>query len=350
MVEPGGRRRLKSEIGTLALPGNPAARRVRLTDERSGIRVCVVPEAGGEIASFQVRLAGKWTEILYRAEDYYSKPPDGWDGRAPLLWPAVGRSLTPEQIAQWSKTGRKPRSCRWALRGKTYRIPGHGFARKLPWELEGFGAGAPSAWVRCSLRSSPATRLMYPFDFALSATCTLAGGSVLLRYEATAGSNREKMPFAIGNHISLRVPFTRRGRFEDCTIRTPGEKRLRLDKLNLLSGACERVDLRRPTALARKEFLDMLLSGYRRDNAWFELADPASLTMRVSQAEQRAGGNFLAAERDILFVLWGSRKLRYFCPEPWIGWPNALNSSRVPVALPAGGRFAWQVRFTPVRH
>ena len=339
---------MKYELGTLALPGNPAARRVRLTDERSGIRVSVVPEAGGEIASFQVRLAGKWTEILHRAEDYRSAPPDGWDGRAPLLWPAVGRSFTPEQIARWRVTGRKPRSCRYRLHGEMHRIPNHGFARKFPWELEDCAAEAGSAWVRCSLRSSPATMPMYPFDFALSATCTLAGGSVLLRYEATAGANRLKMPLAIGNHVSFRMPFTDAGRFEDCTIRTPAKTRLFLDELNLLSGDCERVNLLQATPLARTEFLDAVLGGYRRRDAWFELADPASLTMRVSHAEQRAGGPFLAAERNILFVLWGSREHRYFCPEPWIGRPNALNSVRGRVALSPGGRFVWEIRFTPV--
>jgi galactose mutarotase-like enzyme len=220
----------------------------------------------------------------------------------------------------------------------------------MPWELEGCAAEADSAWVRCALRSSPATWRMYPFAFALTATCTLAGGSILLRYEAVAGRNGGKMPFAIGNHVSFRMPFTRAGRFEDCTIRTPATKRHFLSEMNLLSGKSERVDLRRPTPLARTEFLDAVLGGYRRGDAWFELADPASLTMRVSHAEQRAGGPFLAAERNILFVLWGSREHRYFCPEPWIGRPNALNSTDGRVALAPGARFAWEIRFTPIRH
>jgi galactose mutarotase-like enzyme len=338
---------MNCEIKPFSLPGNPEARLVRLTDERRGVRISVLPAAGGEITSFQIRIGGKWTEILSRAGDYHSAPPDGWDGRAPLLWPAVGRSFTADQVARWTETGRKPRACRYQLDGKTYAIANHGFARAAPWTLEDYGCGKNSAWARCSLRSSPATKKLYPFDFDLAVTYTLAAGSVRLRYEVTAGENRRPMPFAIGNHISFRMPFTGQGRFEDCAIRTSANRRLGLDGLALLSGRSEPVNLRRPMPLAHAEFLDAVLGGCRRRRAWFELMDPASLTLRVSHAEESRTGHYRAAERDIFFVLWGTAEHRYFCPEPWIGRPNALNTRRGGIRLPPGERFVWNVRFTP---
>ena len=337
----------KCELDTLDLPAKRAATLVWLTDKETGIRIAVLPAAGGEIASFQARLGGKWREILYRALDYRSAPPDGWDGRAPLLWPAVGRSFTDEQIAKWKRTGEKPTPCRYSLGGKSYNIPSHGFARNLPWELGAFGHGADSAWVICSLTTSAATRKMYPFDFALSVRYTLARGSITLRYEATAGDNPRPMPFAIGNHISFRMPFTGKGRFEDCSLRTPACRMLLQNEFRLLSGRSARVNLARPTPLSRSEFLDAVLGGYLRNGAWLELADPASLTLRVSHEEKSPGGKFFARERDLSFVFWGTPLYRYFCPEPWIGLPNALNTGRG-VGLPAGETFAWEICFTPL--
>jgi galactose mutarotase-like enzyme len=330
------------------MPGKRQARVVRLTDERRGIRISVVPSAGAEIGSFQVRFGGKWTEILYRAMDYRRPPAGGWEGRAPHLWPAVGRSFTGEQVVRWLETGRRPRSCRYQLGGKTYAIPGHGFARNSVWTLDDFGRGKNSAWARCSLRSSPATKKIYPFDFQMSVTYTLAGGSVRLRYEVAAGENARAMPFAIGNHISFRMPFTGKGRFEDCTIRTPASRQLfRLNGLALLSGRSEPMNLRRPTPLSRSDFWNATLGGCGRRNAWFEVADPASLTLRVSHAEESRNGRFRAAERDLFFVLWETAQRSCFCPEPWIGRPNALNTGDGCVQLPPGERFVWNVRFTP---
>ncbi len=262
-----------------------AAAGQHLGDEAHGVRISVVPGAGGEMASLRCKIGNRWRELLYRALDYRSTPPDGWDGRAPLLWPAVGRSFTAEQIARWRKTGRKPGGCRAALGGRVRAFPIHGFARHCVWTLDSCGCDGHSARATCSLKSSAETRKLYPFDFRLRVTHKLAGGKITCRYEVTAGANVGPMPFAIGNHISFRVPLAGRGRYEDSTIRTPACRNYLLTELGLLSGRTKRVNLSQPANLTEAIYGDTFLGGYTRRNGWVELCDPAGITVRVSHAE-----------------------------------------------------------------
>ena len=78
-----------------------------LCDDAKGIRVGVVPADGGEIASIRYKAKGRWREILYRGLDYDPNPPVGWPGRAPVLWPAVGRSYARADIERARRTGAK---------------------------------------------------------------------------------------------------------------------------------------------------------------------------------------------------------------------------------------------------
>ena len=331
-------------LGRIGIARNRQALVVRLKDDAHGLRMAVVPAAGAEIADVRCRTRGRWRELLYRALDYRTTPPDGWDGRAPLLWPAVGRSFTHEQIARRRRTGRKPRSCRVTLAGRERAFPIHGFARRRAWVLDSYGNDAASAWVKCSLRSSRDTRKAYPFDFDLRVTHRLAGGKIVSQYEMTAGANDGPMPFAIGNHVSFRIPLGGRGKYQDCTVRTPARRKYDLTDIGLLSGRSRRISLERPAQLTKPIYADTFLGGYTSRNAWVELCDPASVTVRISQAEKPVAGKRLAHQQDYHFVFWGNPGCGYFCPEPWIGAPNALNTGRNLVALPAARTFKWEMR------
>ena len=342
-----GRVNPQCELCTCDLPGIPTTPLLWMTDEAHGIRLGVIPAAGGELTSLQVRLAGGWTELLHRALAYDAWPCPATDERAPLLWPAVGRSFTSEQISDWKRTGRPPAQNRYQVGGKVYEIDVHGFARNLPWQLDSYGTREGSAYVRCSISASTDTLRIYPFQFNISTTYSLGGGGIAIEYEVVAGQNGCPMPFSIGNHLSLRMPFTSQGQFEKCTLRTPGSVIWQQNALCLLSGERTAVDLSSPTPVSRKELLDTVLGGFPRGQVWVELDDPANLRLRVSQSQKNLDGKMLAAEEDFYFVFWGDPALQYFCPEPWIGRPNSLNTGEGCVCLDPGQRFLWEIRLAP---
>lgn len=339
----GKRADVRTAASRIELPGKGNVPCVRLYDDERGVRVSVVPAAGGEIAGMSLRIGGRRRQLLYRAMDYRTQPPDGFDGRAPLLWPAVGRFHTDEQVARWRVTGRKPRSYRYRVRGRDYAMRIHGFARDMAWALDACGADRESAWVACSLKDSAATWRQYPFRFELRVTHMLRRGAVTSRYELAAGANDSEMPFCIGNHISFRLPFTGSGSYGACMLRTPGKRKVRFDELMLPEGA-SRGDLSRPVPLATGVYRDTMMTGYSRRTAWAEIVDPASIRLRISQAEKPVWGRFTGRERDIGFVFWGKPEFGQLCPEPWMGRPNALNTGKGLLRLRPGGRFVWEMR------
>lgn len=317
-----------------------------MKDDSRGIRAGIVPIAGGGLSSFQVRRRGKYSELLYRALDYKTDPPDGWEGRAPFMWPAVGRSYSPEQLARWKESREKPDHFEWVHDGRTYPMPMHGFARSTSWKLESAGHDKEAVWVDCSLKSSKHTAAMYPFQFDLLTRYLLKDGELVITYEVNAGDNEGPMPFSIGNHISFNMPMTGRGNFEDCAIRTPGDKFICMNALSSPSDRTEKVDLSNPTRLDNPDLLDNLLGGYGPTENWIEVIDPGGLRMHISHGEKSPRGPY-ASQNDYLFVFWGVKELNYFCPEPWVGLPNSLNTGRGIIKLPPKERFAWEVVLRP---
>jgi len=335
---------VRCAVERFSLPRGPA-RIVRLSDLRSGVGCGVIPEAGAEIASLRIRCGRRWREILYRALTYADPAPDGWDGRAPLLWPVCGRTNTPEQIARARRDGKPPRPFQYRLGGRLYPMKMHGFVRQMSWDLLDYGTRSGRAFVVCGLSSSPSTRRYYPFDWRLEVRHQVGAGSVASRYEVSAGADNDgPMPFTIGNHVGFVLPMISRASFDDCTVRTPGNRQFLFDAFAVPTGHWRRRDCSRPVPMSTGIWADTFLGGYTRRTAWAEIAEPGGLVVRISQFERPRNGIYFSRERDLHFCFWGSPGLGYFCPEPWIGEPNALNTRRGLIELPPGGRFTWEMR------
>ena len=49
------------------------------------------------------------------------------------------------------------------------------------------------------------------------------------------------------------------------------------------------------------------------------------------------------------FVLWGDADGGFFCPEPWLGGPDSLNTGAGRVVLHAGEAFTWSYTIASTR-
>jgi galactose mutarotase-like enzyme len=112
--------------------------------------------------------------------------PDYWSGRAPLLFPIIGRSPNGQAL----------------IAGHRYPMGSHGFARTSDFEL------AASSAESCTFRlvDDAMTRTSFPFAFILDVTYTLNGRTLSTIVEVT---NRDscKMPFCIGFHPAVHWPL-----------------------------------------------------------------------------------------------------------------------------------------------
>jgi galactose mutarotase-like enzyme len=287
------------------------------------IRASVAPRDGGALSSLCVRGCG---ELLYRAEEFAAPPEGAWSGRAPLLWPAVGRNYPEPGSEQLG----------YSLDGRRYPMPIHGFARLVPWKVVGLRADKQVAQAVVSLEPQPAIQRFYPWHYRLEALHEIddLGWSLTVTVKAP-----ETIRFGLGNHLTLKLPAG--DDFDRVVFASNASRAHVVGPDGLLTEAVRSVDLRAGVPLEQEWLLNTALGGWVA-GGWAEVRYPEGPVVRITQTVN-AGEGLLRPE-DRLFVLWGSREQAFFCPEPWIGRPNGLQTGRGAVALPPATPFIWSMR------
>jgi galactose mutarotase-like enzyme len=112
--------------------------------------------------------------------------PAFWAGRAPLLFPIVGRLV----------------GDKYRLDGAEYPLPQHGFARRHSFAL--IEQTTNRAVFR--LTDNDATRAVYPFAFTLDAAFTLKGATLATDITVTNTGDRD-MPASFGFHPAFAWPL-----------------------------------------------------------------------------------------------------------------------------------------------
>ena len=124
--------------------------------------------------------------------------PAFWSGRAPLLFPIVGR-LNADRLR---------------LSGQDYQMLKHGFARKSDFTL--IDQSGDSAHFR--LTGSAETRMQYPFAFALDAHFRLEGATLHMTV-TVRNPGTQMLPFSFGYHPAFAWPLPGGGARGDHQIR-----------------------------------------------------------------------------------------------------------------------------------
>ncbi|MEN3745899.1 aldose 1-epimerase family protein [Sphingomonas sp. HF-S3] len=120
-----------------------------------------------------------------------------WSGRAPLLFPIVGRLMDD----------------RYRVNGREFALPQHGFARRQPFVL----VEQSDSSARFRLTDSEATRAVYPFAFTLDAVFTLDDATLSIDITVT-NSGDVPMPASFGFHPAFAWPLPWGGAKEDHRI------------------------------------------------------------------------------------------------------------------------------------
>lgn len=158
---------------------------------------------GGALTSIRDRETG--LEYLWQGDPAY------WRGRAPNLFPFVGRL--------YGKT--------YTLEGKVYPMNIHGFLPKALLTLEEQGEDR-CCWL---LTDSPETWAVYPYAFAFRIRYRLEGRRLEIVFRV---ENRGETPLycGMGGHPGFRVPLEEGLRFEDYDLTFPQPSSPRLVHFN----------------------------------------------------------------------------------------------------------------------
>lgn len=146
-----------------------------------------VGNAGGVSARINLHGAELWRLVDGDGTDLlWSGDPKVWSGRAPILFPIVGTLAGGV----------------YRYRGVRYPLHRHGFARRSLFTLVELDADS----VLLRLKSSDASRKIYPFEFQLDLRFTCGPDSLKVAV-GVCNIGNDIMPFSFGFHPALRWPI-----------------------------------------------------------------------------------------------------------------------------------------------
>jgi galactose mutarotase-like enzyme len=321
-------------VASLCAAGTDGLPLVRLSVAGGELQAYIAPAHGADLAGLEMRRHGRWSELLYRGRDY--QPTAGWTGKAPILWPAVGRNFPYAA----GGGGHHDDRLGWVLHGRVYAMPIHGFARDQAWRIVRRGSCAGSAFLVLELSANDRTRRMYPFGFMLTTEYRIWRDALYIRQAVHAyRTNAEPMPFSIGNHITFRIPLLPGDDPLQTTISTPATEQVITDGSGRPTGRVVTVSYVKPRLLSSFEPLTPIsLSGYAAGQEWVRLQDRSGFALTVSHSEDRRPSG-----TPVLYNLWGDVAQGYFAPEAWVGKQDSLVTGDGTIALPPGATFRWTI-------
>jgi galactose mutarotase-like enzyme len=248
------------------------------------------PDLTAEINAFGAEL---WRLQDAQGRDFlWHGDPAWWTGRAPLLFPVIGR--LPDD--------------RFTHGGQVFELPKHGFARRRQFEV----VHREAALARLRLRADAATRQAYPFDFVLEMQFEIVGPELRMRARIANGGS-EPMPAAFGFHPAFRWPLPGAGdRARHAIDFAEAEK----GPLRRVGGAGLLDPARRPTPVVGRRLP-------LRDD-WF--IDDALVFERLASRSLRyagEGGPGLMISWTGLphLGVWTKPGAPFICIEPWADLP-----------------------------
>lgn len=247
--------------------------------QNGDIQAVILPGKGATLT----RLIKNGVDFLYTDEENLTSPERPRCG-VPFLFPIFGRLQN--ETYTWD--------------GNTYHMGIHGFAHTSSWEV----AEHADTQLKLALKSSEATRRVYPFDFEVVMTFQLLDDrlDILLRIENTGSV---PMPYNYGFHPYFLAD--------------------QLEKVEVEAQAGVRIDFSSGKALPFGHDVITLTIPEGAPEAGAALAQLGSPTVIHIPEE----GRKLTMDHDDSFtqlILWTQAGKQFLCVEPINGSPNGLNT------------------------
>lgn len=254
---------------------------------RNSAMTVTIDEMGAQLQSIT---AADGTEYLWNGDPAY------WTGRAPILFPYVGR-LTND---------------RYTYGGREYEMTRHGFAKRTEFSVTAAGKDH----VTLHIEDTEASRSIYPFAFRFDVSYVLEDNTLVIVY-ATENMDTKTMFFGLGGHPGFRVPLEEGKDFTDyrLTFAQPCQpNRVLLGDNYMLSGQEAPYPLENGVDLPlRHELFDhdaIILKNFAR-----------SLTLSAGEGTR---GLTLTCPKMRYMGVWHQPRTDapYVCLEPWVSLPS----------------------------
>ena len=257
----------------------------------------LAPDLGGWLLRYARHFEDRgWEEALYCSQEVVDRYPVEMFAGNPLLFPLVS----------WNMVGERKHFYQWE--GRTWEMPQHGFARRLPWQVT---HRTPES-VTLELEDDEGTRNNYPFSFLHQITYRLRDGR-LFWDQKIENCGAVPLPFSTGFHPYLYVPLTDQGRRRESFIRIP--------ECQTVSSVGSWSRFTKEPFPVREWNVNKELEG----TLFLTDLEKRELCLVDPFRQLEIVLNFEAAPQHRFVALWTrSPESPFYCLEPWTSLPNSF--------------------------
>jgi galactose mutarotase-like enzyme len=262
-----------------------------ITAEDGVSQFSLVPELGGKGISLILPYKGESRELLYLPDGYWELEDKAWKGGWPFCFPVCGRS-----------------TCK--------TLPMHGFAAHKDWQVIDKHADK----ITLQLSDTPETRKIYPYAFRLTLAYEIKPGQ-LTCLQTCENLSDEAMPYYAGFHPYFLTPLTDKDKIH-VDFKAIGRKQYNLELTDIIG---DLLPLKLPQKITDPA-LNEQLSLVNENKTALIYPDQMKVSMEVR-----------GLERENMFPyvqMYTQPDKSFFCIEPWMNFPNALNHKDKTFNLP----------------
>lgn len=271
-----------------------------ISSKNGKIRASFVPEKGGVGSSIIMPFGNSERELLFLHDNFWQKGIMDLPGGFPFIFPICAR-IERNNIAG-----------NYLYDGHIYNMPIHGFAAYIPWEVID---AKNSDSIVLKLTDNQKTRAQFPFHFAIELKYQVKDDALICTQLYTNTGN-QPMPYYAGFHPYFLTPAAKNGK-EKVMLNFQALRRFRYnEQLTDLLGEQEILSM--PASISDPNVNEQLseLGAEKTINLIF----PDGFKINIC-AEGVDDANMFK-----YLQLYTQPQLPFICIEPWMSFPNALNT------------------------
>lgn len=259
----------------------------------------ILPSRGGFGSSIIMPTKNGPREMLHQHDFFWDKEWHDFPGGWPFLFPVCAR------------IGRDNTKGVYLYDGKQYHLNIHGFGWQSSWEV--VDEADDSLAIR--LQASEQTMQVYPFNFEVILRYHVKQGQVSCHQMYTnRGNNR--MPYYAGFHPYLRTPEAGAGKEKVLLNYKPIRRFKYNEAMTDIIG--EQPVFKLPTSITNPEILEQLTYLGEDKEVRLTLPDGVNIHLCAEGTEDQNLFSYLQ--------LYTIEDQPFFCAEPWMSFPNAINT------------------------
>lgn len=260
-----------------------------------------VPEKGGVGSSIIMPYKNEERELLFQHPHFWERNhphlPGGW----PFLFPVCAR------LERANNAGN------YLYDGHIYNLPIHGFAPYLPWKVSNHTQDS----LTLKLCSNQKTLEIYPFNFCVELTYQVTN-KTLTCSQCYSNTGNKPLPYYAGFHPYFLTPPAQNGK-EKVLVNFTAVRHFKCnEKLTDLVG--EQALLNLPASIADPKINEQLSMLGANKLVTLSFPDGLKINMEAAGVEDQNLFNYLQ--------LYTQPELPFICIEPWMSFPNALNTAQ----------------------